>query len=52
MQNKKFKTKQKKYNFQTSQMVQWLRTSLPMQETQVWRLIPEDPQLLGAAKPN
>ncbi|XP_059854458.1 hepatocyte nuclear factor 1-beta isoform X3 [Delphinus delphis] len=32
-------------------MAQWLRIRLPMQGTQVWALVPEDPTCCGATKP-
>ncbi|XP_073653502.1 hepatocyte nuclear factor 1-beta isoform X4 [Tursiops truncatus] len=35
----------------TSLMAQWLRIRLPMQGTQVWTLVPEDPTCCGATKP-
>ena len=35
----------------TSQMVQWLRISLPMQVTRVRDLVWEDPTCWGATKP-
>ena len=35
----------------TSLVVQWLRICLPMQGTQVWALVREDPTCHGATKP-
>ena len=35
----------------TSLVVQWLRIHLPMQGTQVWALVWEDPTYRGATKP-
>ena len=35
----------------TSLVVQWLRIHLPMQRTQVWALVQEDPTCHGVAKP-
>ena len=32
-------------------MAQWIKTCLPMQETQVWSLIQEDPTCRGTTKP-
>ena len=34
-----------------SLVVQWMRLCLPMQGTQVWSLVPEDPSCRRAAKP-
>ena len=34
-----------------SLVAQWLRICLPMQETWVWALVPEDPTCRGATKP-
>ena len=36
---------------QASLVAQWLRIRLPMQETQVWALVREDPTCRGATKP-
>ena len=35
----------------TSLVVHWIRICLPMQETQVWSLVREDPTCRGATKP-
>ena len=41
----------KTYRGWTSLVVQWLRICLPMQGTQVWSLVWEDPTCCGATKP-
>ena len=44
-------TKSEKQISGTSLVAQWLRTRLPMQGTQVWALVQEDPTCHGATKP-
>ena len=39
------------YFWGTSLVAQWLRIHLPMQGTQVWALVQEDPTCRGATKP-
>ena len=41
----------KLYTVGASLVAQWLRIRLPMQGTQVWALVPEDPTCRGATKP-
>ena len=45
------RSKQEKYTFGTSLVVQWLRIHLPLQGTRVRALVREDPTCRGATKP-